>query len=384
MENRAEILRAQSRALDARVAVREFHAAVVQPGMSLVLFFCSSDYDLPAVAEEMNHLFAGIQVVGCTTAGEIGPAGYCDHSLSGASFPACHCLTASGRIDHLKQFQPATGHALVQKLLQKQEKQAPDTDSENTFALLMIDGLCVREEIVTRSLQGALGRLPLIGGSAGDSLHFGCTHVFSEGRFHTDSAVLTLVTTDLPFKPFMTQHFVTESKRFTVTRAAPAQRVVHEIDGWPAAAAYADMVGVAVQDLGPMHFATWPTVVVIAGTPYVRSISRANRDGSLTFFCTIEEGMVLHLARGTNLVADMDSCFGAIRAAIGEPQLVIGCDCILRRLEIVQSRLVEPVEAAFRRNKVIGFAGYGEQYLGIHINQTLTGIAIGGAEGRHA
>jgi hypothetical protein len=33
---------------------------------------------------------------------------------------------------------------------------------------------------------------------------------------------------------------------------------------------------------------------------------------------------------------------------------------------------------------VIGFAGYGEQYLGIHINQTLTGIAIGGAEGRHA
>jgi len=77
---------AQSCAPQARQAVQEFHAAVSQPNMELVVFFCSSEYDLDELAAEMRSLFAGIQVVGCTTAGEIGPAGYCSHSVTGVSF----------------------------------------------------------------------------------------------------------------------------------------------------------------------------------------------------------------------------------------------------------------------------------------------------------
>jgi hypothetical protein len=30
-------------------------------------------------------------------------------------------------------------------------------------------------------------------------------------------------------------------------------------------------------------------------------------------------------------------------------------------------------------NKVIGFATYGEQYNGMHVNQTFTGVALGAA-----
>jgi len=58
------ILTAHSCAPDARQAVREFHAAVVQPEMALVLFFCSSAYDREALAEEMTRLFTGVQVMG--------------------------------------------------------------------------------------------------------------------------------------------------------------------------------------------------------------------------------------------------------------------------------------------------------------------------------
>src|ERR1039457_707896 len=88
MDAQTGIRRAQSCAADAREAVREFHAEIMQPDTSLVIFFCSSKYDLEVLADEMRCLFPGIQVVGCTTAGEIGPAGYRDHSLTGASFPA--------------------------------------------------------------------------------------------------------------------------------------------------------------------------------------------------------------------------------------------------------------------------------------------------------
>lgn len=375
MKNR--VRRAQSSATDPCEAVREFHAAVAQPDMALVMFFCSSHYDLDRLAAEMGRLFSGVQVVGCTTAGEMGSTGCRDHSISGASFPSDSFAAASGLIDHLQQFEPATGQAFVQEVLQKLESHAPQANAANSFALLLVDGLSLREEPVTQALQNALGKRPLVGGSAGDGMNFGKTQVYFEGRFHADSAVLVLVTTPLPFQTFKTQHFVPTDQRVVVTAADAAQRIVREIDGWPAAEAYARLIGVDVQDLNPMHFAASPVVVLIDGTNYVRSIQKANPDGSLTFFCAIEEGVVLRVARGAGLVENLEHVFAGIQAAIGTPQFVLGFDCILRKLEIAQSGLVDRVEAVFLSNKVTGFNSYGEQYQGVHVNQTLTGIAIG-------
>lgn len=35
------------------------------------------------------------------------------------------------------------------------------------------------------------------------------------------------------------------------------------------------------------------------------------------------------------------------------------------------------MEDLIKEYRVVGFNSFGEQYLGIHVNQTLTGIAIG-------
>jgi len=207
MDGRSRIRRAQSCAPDACDAAREFHAAVAQPHMALVIFFCSVHYDLDTLASEMQHLFAGVQVIGCTTAGEIGPEGYRDRTISGASFPSGSFTAACGRIDGLQQFESIQARSLAQDLMQRLESLKPQTDASNSFALLLIDGLSVREEPVTRALQNVLGRLPLVGGSAGDGLSFGRTQVYFDGSFHTDSAVLALVTTHVPFRIFKTQHF---------------------------------------------------------------------------------------------------------------------------------------------------------------------------------
>ena len=188
---------AQSCASDARLAVRELHAGVRQADTELVIFFCSSAYDLDALAEEMSLLFAGTQLVGCTTAGEIGPGGYLQHSLAGASFPAGSCTAVSGILEYLNQFEIAVGHDFAQALLQRLESKVPKVDAGNSFALLMIDGMSVREEPVAHALQYALGKITLFGGSAGDDQKFSKTYVFSDGRFHSDSAVLLLVNTAL-------------------------------------------------------------------------------------------------------------------------------------------------------------------------------------------
>lgn len=371
------IRKAHSCTPEARDAVREFHAAVEQPNMALVIFFCSTEYDLKAISEEMNRLFAGVQVVGCTTAGEIGSAGCRDHSLSGASFPASDFRVVSRGINCLRQFQSGVGDVVVADLLGRLESLAPNADASNSFALLLIDGLSIREELVTYFLQRALGKLPLAGGSAGDGLKFGQTHVFFDGRFQSDCAVLMVINTQFPFRLFKTQHFVALDERMVVTDADADRRVVKELNGRPAAQEYARVLGLDVNNLDPMRFAASPVVVMIDGTTYVRSIQSANSDGSLTFFCAIEDGLVLRGAKGVGLVKNLEETFGQIRAEIGPPQLVLGCDCVLRKLEISSDTDKDRVAELFRQNNTVGFNSYGEQFNGVHINQTLVGIAIG-------
>ncbi len=371
----------QSWAVDARQAVSEFHDSVAQPDTELVMFFCSAQYDLDALADEMSSQFTGVQVVGCTTAGEIGPAGCRDASISGVSFSVGSLCAVTGRLANLQQFEFAQAQSLTQGMLQQLEGRRTEANAGNSFAILLIDGLSVREEPVAGALQDLLGEVPMVGGSAGDGARFHRTFVFIDGRFHADSAVLVLASTRLPFRTFKTQHFVPTDDRVVVTVADAAHRIVSEIDGRPAAEAYADLIGVEVEELVPMLFASEPMVVMIDGTNYVRSIQTANMDGSLTFFSSIEEGLVLRAARGIDLVDSLEKAFAEIQIAIGELQLVVCFDCILRRLEYSHSELLAGVEQVFHDNHVVGFNSYGEQFNGVHVNQTLTGLAFGAGSG---
>jgi len=374
---RAGIRRAQSCAVDTREAVREFHEAVAQDGMALVLFFCSPTYDLEVVESEMNRLFPGVQVVGCTTSGEIGPLGCLEHSLSGASFPEAGFTVSSGCLTGLQEFELSHAEVLVQDTLQSLQSEAPGADADNTFAVLLTDGLSGCEESVTRVLQHLLGNIALVGGSAGDDMEFSEAFVFCDGRFRSDCAALLLMSTSAPFKVFNTQHFVPSDDRVVVTAADAPRRTVQELDGWIAADAYARLIGVDVDDLDPMRFAAGPMVVMIDGSNYVRSIQQANDDGSLTFYCAIEEGLVLRAARGVDLVVKLRSALDDLTAEVGPPQLVLGFDCVLRKQEMAKHGWVGEVSEIFRRSNAIGFNSYGEQYGGVHVNQTLTGVAIG-------
>ncbi len=363
-------------ATDAREAAQEFYASVAQPNIALVMFFCSTEYDLNVLGAEIKRLFGNVDVIGCTTAGEIG-SGYRDQSLVGVSFSADSFTAVTGHLDRLQQFQPSEGDALGRDLLQEIGDKAPQARERNTFAFLLIDGLSVREEPVARALQNALGNVPLVGGSSGDGLNFRQTYVYADGCFRSDSAAVTLITTPLPFKVFKTQHFVPTDQRFVITEADSARRIVKEINGLPAAQEYARIAGIDLLDANSERFAASPVVVLIDGNNYVRSIQKVNVDNSLTFYCAIEEGLVLRLARGVDLVDNLEQALAEVRAHTGTPQLVLICDCILRKLELAHNGLEDRVGTILRNNGAVGFNTYGEQFRGIHVNQTLTGVAIG-------
>ncbi len=115
----------------------------------------------------------------------------------------------------------------------------------------------------------------------------------------------------------------------------------------------------------------------IGGEYFVRSIQKVNDDGSLTFFCAIDSGLVLTVAQPRNLLENLQANLSRVTEEIKEPAFIFGCDCILRRLEMSQRDELDQAKEILAPYPFIGFSTYGEQYGGIHVNHTLTGLAVG-------
>ncbi|MDF9893569.1 UNVERIFIED_ORG: hypothetical protein OKW25_002716 [Pseudomonas vranovensis] len=82
------------------------------------------------------------------------------------------------------------------------------------------------------------------------------------------------------------------------------------------------------------------------------------------------------------LLPNLEGLFDGLRERLGPLLLAIGCDCFLRRLELEGSDSLAEVGSFLRRQRVLGFNSYGEQFNGMHINQTFTGVAIGRPRGQ--
>ena len=372
-----QIRKGVSHSMDPAVAAQELYDELYQPDISFCLFYCSREYDIDTLGKELYARFGDVNMIGCTTAGEITPTGYKNGSLTGVSISGPSFKTAVHRIDNLSAFEMSTGEQVGTALRRKLEETAEPANSTNSFGFMLIDGLSGREEVVISSIYRSVGEIPLFGGSAGDGVEFDQTWLYHEGEFHTDCAILTLMQTDHAFSVFKTQHFIESDKKMVVTEADPERRIVTEINGQPAGREYARMFDLEVSKLTPLIFATYPVIVKIGGEFFVRSIQKVNDDESLTFFCAIDEGIVLTVAEGVDMVENLEQLFGEVREEIGEPALVLGCDCILRHLELEQKGMRDAISRIMEENNVIGFSTYGEQYNAMHVNQTFTGVAIG-------
>ncbi len=292
------------------------------------------------------------------------------------SFGAEHFCLHPFLIKSLAEFGPAEAGEMTESI-ERDLKFSEGLKPDEMFGLVLLDGLSVLEEPVTASIHSAIGGVPLIGGSAGDSLEFTETRVFAEGEFHTGAGVFVLVESRLPFQTFKLQHFEPSEADMVITEADPATRTVTEIDGGPAAEEYAEILGLEIEALTPQVFAGYPVMLQIGNDWYVRSIQKVNPDGSLTFFCAIDEGIPLTIARGVGFVETLENRLAEVTAGFSNIECTLGFDCILRRLELQETGESARVEAALARLNFLGFSTFGEQYGAVHVNQTLTGVVLG-------
>ncbi len=349
-------------------------ARALRPGdLSLVVLFLSPQTDVSRLIDEAQRVFAPAQVVGCTTAGEIGETGYTEGKIIAVGFPQTHFHTRTILIDDLDQFDAQN---LIERMIRNRNHMAGETpDWTSDFTFLLIDGLSTKEDMLTSQLSVGLGPVPFFGGSAGDGTDFGKTYVLHGGRAHSNAAILIQVRSRCPIRVFKTDHLIPAQKRMVVTGADPARRIVHEINAEPAAREYARLLDKDPEQLTTFTFAAHPVVVQIGDQHHVRAIQQVAENGDLVFFSAIDEGVVLTMADAENMVTHLTREMAALSDQ-KQPEIVLACDCILRRLEAQQKQMTTDISRVLGENRVVGFSTYGEQINSMHVNQTLTGVAI--------
>ena len=343
------------------------------PGpFALVILFLSADTDLFALTASLPS-FGDAQVIGCTTAGEISSECYVDGEIVAVGIPAAHFAADVLLIPDLESI---SRESLIGQLIRARQGLAQDRPSwDHEFAFLLVDGLSVREDELASALASGLGPVPLFGGSAGDGTRFHQTYVLHDGQFLRNAAVLAMVRSDCRVKVFSLDHLVPTGRRMVVTQADPSRRIVHQINAEPAAREYARILGKDPGQLTTFTFAAHPVVVRVGGKHHVRAIQQVGDGDDLVFFSAIDEGVVLTLAEPMDMVVHLDRELAALSSK-GAPQAILACDCILRRMEAQEKQKTGAVSQLLRAHRVVGFSTYGEQMNSMHVNQTMTGVAI--------
>ena len=372
------IVVAQAKAAGPLEAAEDIARQFASADLAMAVVFVSPFYDPSAFIHELSHRMPDTPVFGCTTAGELAPHGWEEDSVVALGFNAEDFIISACALPDLSSFRIDRGRSLCGDLHREFARRTEHCDARyDSFGLLFIDGMCQREEAVMSAIYASLEDIPVVGGSAGDGLRFERSWVFYDGRAHTDAAVLILIKTSLPFRLFKCDHFEPTSHKMVVTEADIEQRIVKEINAEPAALEYSRAVSLGDTKLDAFSFAAHPVLVRVGGAYYARSIQRMDPDGSLRFFCAIDEDMVLTVARGVDPVESTRNLLDEMKCEMGGVSIFLGFECVLRRLDVEQHQLSREMSDLYRRNNVIGFHTYGEQYRSMHVNQTLTGVAIG-------
>ena len=87
-------------------------------------------------------------------------------------------------LENLSHFGVEEGRASISEARAALMAIGPDVEPEHCFGLLLIDGMCRREEAVISALYSALDDIAVVGGSAGDGMSFEKTWMIRDGDIY--------------------------------------------------------------------------------------------------------------------------------------------------------------------------------------------------------
>lgn len=333
----------------------------------VVLYFASASYDPNGIAEAMQKAFPASTTVGCSTAGEIVSGKMLKNSIVAMAFDSETIVDAKAVV--MKNIK--SGNTVKQAFAKFEEhfgENSHNMDFNKYIGIVLIDGLSGAEEGIMDTI-GDMTNVQFIGASAGDDLKFSTTYVYAGAKAHTNAGVLLLLKPNVEFSILKTQSFKALDKQLLATKVDEATRTVIEFNNKPAVEAYAEAIGINVDDVSN-HFMSNPVGLMMDDEPYVRSPQRVEGN-KMVFYCQVLEGMELSLLESGDIVATTKTDLDKKIADMGGISGLINFHCILRTLQLEEQNQTEAYAEIFSDIPMIGFSTYGEEYIG-HINQTST------------
>lgn len=365
---------------DTKMAIAEIldqcseRLAQIQPRAGIL--FAAIDFEYEIAIEEINRVFPGIDLIGCTTDGEVSSVlGFQQDSLTLILF------ATDGEMDGERDGNNVQiGIGLGKNVAQDPVMAAKTAISQATADMNQPIKLCitlpasyVTKDLTTsgkdilNALQSELGEhVPIIGGTAGDQFRFQNTYQFFQTGVFTNALPVLLFAGDIHcsygidcgWEPIGSKSIVTKSQGNTV----------YEIDEQPAIEFYRKYLG----DRTPN--AEHPLAVYEGDSDryYMRVPNTVDRQtGAINFLAEVpahSKIQITNISRNEVIQAAKNSFQAALQNYPGnQPEAVLIFSCCCRRwmlgtrtqeeYQLIHERIAEVIEHDI---SVCGFYTYGE------------------------
>jgi len=369
---------ARSDKADAGAVVAELREQLsgVAPAAVFVFAPCTGDSD--GLIQQLASAFDPAPVLGATAIGQLDRDGFHANSVVAIALCGAGARVGVGVGECLPQSALSGGRAAVLEACAALGVEPDGLDRHRHVAVTLIDSEPECEELFVAGVASTAPEVAVVGGSASCQQR-GNSRILAGGCARPRVGLVALIEPNVPFQPVISEHMVPRDGRVVVTATEAGGRVVNELDGYPAAVRFAQLLG--VDEVTESLAARNPFGYYVGGRAYVRSV-RAVEGDRLRFACGVERGTVLVPMKSGDMIAATREDLSKARQALG-PEIHGGLffNCYGRYLEARDRGYLEELEAVLSGAPGFGMSSFGEQVNALHVNHTLTGVAFGGARG---
>ena len=353
--------------------------------------------------------------IGCTTTGELSSYGYSTKSCVAMAVETEYIHVGTGvgeRINEnpkrgtVKAFEESTKDLKIDKYLDPymqflamKRKTPGELIKYSPFHIItLIQGPLKkpgREDEVVSVLKSIVGnKIPITGGSSADDFNFIASYQFCNGKIYTDSVIMMTLISHLKLGTGTKSGFKLSDKSFIVTDCHG--RVIHKLDGKPAAQVLAKAYGSTVKKLSEWvtpgfqrcFFLNDTSPILIAEGPGLHRVAVFHmiQGNDVIIGSGVVNNTAITLGRMTkeDMINAAPASINEVKKEVGGDLAALICfDCCMRQQALKEDIKKENkvIMKAVGKTPIVGFYTYGEQGFmkgasTNHMNYTVTCLGI--------
>ena len=327
-----------------RESVRMALAGSEPQAGDLVIIFPSAAYDLEALHAAALEEAGPASVVGCTTVGAFTDSAQLQFGCVAAHIPGDDISFGVCHLERDDEDIMGSARRAAETARQRGGEQYP-----HSVLMLLCDGLTPDQRAMARgAFEVTSAIIPMVGGAAGDDLHWQATYTFGEGKVLSNGFACVWINSARPMAVSVDHGWRPFGKPMLVTRAEGP--VIFELDGIPALDAYLSERGAALKEdarsFGEKCMERPVGLPNAHGRYDLRQVHQTVPNGGIVLTTSVPEQTVVQVMAG-----DEDSLLeGARRAAESAltqlpeaPRMVLVFSCCTRT-PLLKERVAEEVD----------------------------------------